>query len=307
VGRLPDQIAQGVGIGGVVVEFLRTPVFKQIEPGGQRRVGAGQFLHPPEGGSAARGRRHHARAVGPRVEQVAVLPCDDRPHRVPVTTGVLVVFRHDVVTALLRRSAQHRGEGPAVDPGRFWQAEHFEHRGQQVHPRDEMTLIYGARAGHPGPAHHPRRARAVEIQLGLSEGEGHPVVGEEYHDGALLLAGFAERREDGAEAVVRATDGGLVTGEFDPHLWVVEEEAGHRDLRRRKYAARPVAGVGGRVLAEKRLVRVGEIEVQEERFPRAAGLVDSAARALAVGGGVLLVQRGAVRAPVEDNIPTGVR
>ena len=44
----------------------------------------------------------------------------------------------------------------------------------------------------------------MEVELCLGERQGHPVVGKEHHDGALLLAGFTERRKDGAQAVVGA-------------------------------------------------------------------------------------------------------
>ena len=121
-----------------------------------------------------------------------------------------------------------------------------------------LTRFNGSFAsGHlPGPTHNQRHAQAGLITVQLREGHGDAVVGYEHHYRVRSLAGFLQRGENAAHAVIATPDGRIVFGKLTAHLRQIWQKPGHHHFLGTILAARATQPA---LLAKRLILRSAQL------------------------------------------------
>ncbi len=156
------------------------------------------------------------------------------------------------------------------------------------------------------PANDQRRVRAVVVELGLGEGQGHPVIGKEHHDGIVSRTGVPQGLKDVPHPVIGASHRRVVVGQFLGHHGIVEEKAGYGHLLGSKNARGCVPignGLAPAALRVEGLMRIGDIDHQAKWLARSPGRFNAPPCGNAVRFCVLDVCLRPVGQGVEDQVP----
>ena len=82
------------------------------------------------------------------------------------------------------------------------------------------------------------------VELGLGKWQGHAVIAEEHHDRVIGMARFIEGLQDGADRVVRPSNGAVVEGEFLADIGMIKEESRDWNLLRLEHTGDLVGVIG---------------------------------------------------------------
>ncbi len=116
------------------------------------------------------------------------------------------------------------------------------------------------------------------VELGLGKWQGHAVIAEEHHDRVISMARVLEGLQDGADRVIRPSNGAIVEGEFLADVGMIKEESRDWYFLRLEHTGDLVRVIG----FPEGLVGVGDVDIQAERFPGSLGFFDAAESTLSV-------------------------
>ena len=210
-----------------------------------------------------------------------------------------------MITAGLCFTTNQWKKRPAIKSSRVLGVNDVQQCGQHVHGGNHVFAVHHAGAGYSRPAHHPWRVRAVVVQLRFGERQRHAVIRKEHHHCVVGFATGLKRLEYFPHAVIRPPHTRVIQGKLLAHLGIIEQETGYGHLVGGKDARRHV-----RILATsfdnapKRLVRIGDIDREAERFPRRLGLRNAVSSGDAVRSRILDVRPRAIRQGVEVDVPS---
>ena len=264
----------------------------KVQPRGEFLVGLGQRCQTPKSDRAGGGGGKHARAVGPRIEEVQVTLGLHRAHGVARATGVFVVFLDHVLASVLFPALEQRQIGAAIESLGVLDASDVQHGGQEIDRGNHVLLVDATGLGDARPADHPRRVRAVMVKLRFGKRQRHAVVGHKHDHGFVRLAAVLERLKHGAHGIVCAAHTGIIKGQFRTHLRVIKKETGNGQLGGGENSRRFV-----RVFrpSPEWLVRIRDVDHETERLLRRLGLRDASGGGDAVRRNILEVRFRTIR------------